>query len=261
MSRRPFFAVGVKSTLALRRLDHFEALWSAKLPPVDEANIGRGGWSRVYLLELEDLTGRSQRFYLKRQQGYLIRSLRRPLGEPTVAREFQALQNFARKGIPAPEAVFYDEREVEGGTQAVLLTRGLDDYQPLHEWFNKWSDLTRQRRNDLLLAAASLVRCLHNARLVHNSLYPKHIFLKLSQDGARARLIDLEKARFGLGLRARSRDLETLYRRSRAPSRSELLRFLLAYLEKNQVDAETRRLIRLIVRRRRRKREAARTRR
>ena len=97
------------------------------------------------------------------------------------------------------------------------------------------------------------MRSLHSSRVVHNCLYPKHIFLKSQESGASGRLIDLEKARPSLGLRSRSRDLETLHRRSGPPTRGERLLFLLAYLEKDRVDAEVRRLVRLITRRLRRK--------
>lgn len=253
MSRRPFFAVDVRETLARHGLDRFEALWELKLDAVDAPNIGRGGSSRVYRLELEDSNGQVQAFYLKRQQNYLIRSWRAPLGEPTFAREFRAIQSLGRKGIPALKAAFYGERRSGGDWQAILLTRALEDHEPLSVWFKQWRELTKAQRMDLLHAAAALVRALHNSRIVHNCLYPKHIFLKLKKDGASACLIDLEKARYSLGLRPRSRDLEALHRRSDLPTRSERLRFLLAYLGKDRVDAEARRLVRLIVGRLRRK--------
>lgn len=253
MSRPPFVAVDVRDTLIRHGLDSFEALWALEVDAVDAPNIGRGGWSRVYRLELEDANGRPQTFYLKRQQNYLIRSWRYPLGEPTFARELRAIQTFARKGVSALEAAFYDERQVESGRQAILLTRALDEHRSLGAWFRRWHRLTKAQRINLIHAAAALVCSLHHSRIVHNCLYPKHIFLKLYDEGAGARLIDLEKARYSLGLRERSRDLETLHRRSIAPSRTERLRFLLAYLGKRRVDAEVRKMVRLVLRRHRRK--------
>lgn len=246
MNRHPFVAVQARDVLERHGLDNFEALWNVKLEAVDEPNTGRGGWSSVYRLELDDANGHKQAFYLKRQQNYLSYSVCRPTGEPTFAREFRAIQSFARKGVPALEPAFYGQRRSSNGWQAILLTRALDDYRPLSDWFQCWHRLSREERRNLILASASLVRALHNSRIVHNCLYPKHIFLKLDGDRAGARLIDLEKARYSLGLRERSRDLETLHRRSEVPSRSERLRFMLAYLGKERVDAEVRKLVRLI---------------
>lgn len=253
MSKPAFIAADNRDVLERHGLDNFAALWNLKLKPVDEPNTGRGGWSSVYRLELDDANGHTRAFYLKRQQNYLGHSVYRPLGEPTFAREFRTIQSFARKGVPALEPAFYEQRRGHEGWQAILLTRALDNYRPLSDWFLGWRRLSREERRTLVLASAALVRALHNSGIIHNCLYPKHIFLKLDGDRAGARLIDLEKARYSLGLRDRSRDLETLHRRSELPSRSERLRFMLAYFGKEQVDAEVRRLIRLILLRHRKK--------
>ena len=93
----------------------------------------------------------------------------------------------------------------------------------------------------LLPAAAALVRGLHQLRLVHNSLYPKHLFA--AADGSRAALIDLEKMRWSVWRdRAMWRDLDTLNRHSAGWSRTDRLRFLLAYLDRSAVDRRTRRV-------------------
>lgn len=78
-----YMASADRALLQRHGLDDFEALWALELDAVDEPNTGRGGWSSVYRLELE-----GKGYYLKRQSDYLTRSLHKPFGEPTFAREF-----------------------------------------------------------------------------------------------------------------------------------------------------------------------------
>ncbi|HDY98816.1 MAG TPA: lipopolysaccharide kinase [Pseudomonas sabulinigri] len=244
MTRLPFVAVNANEVLSRHQLDNFEALWALDLEAVDAPNTGRGGWSSVHRLELLDVNGEQQCFYLKRQDNHCTRTLQAPFGEPTFAREFRAVQDYAELGIPALEAAFFARREVNGRKQAVLLTRALDDYAPLDEWFERWEQLSPVQIRTLLKAAGALVRALHNAGVIHNCLYPKHVFLKLHGDGAGARLIDLEKTRRAwFGQRDYVRDLETLDRRSAVPSRTQRLRFVLAYFGQQRLDDESRALV------------------
>lgn len=245
-----FTAVNAKDVLHRHGLDSFESLWRIELDAVDAPNTNRGGWSSVYRLELDDANGRAHAFYLKRQSNHLTRTLRHPLGEPTFAREFRAIQSYAHCGIPSLQAALFAQRSVDGEHQAVLLTRALDDYQALDIWYQRWHALNWRERQDLILASAALIRALHNAGKVHNCLYPKHVFLKLDGDGAGARLIDLEKTRRAwMGRRDYAYELSTFNRRSNVPSRSQRLRFLLAYLGKQRVDQEVRDWASLVQRR------------
>ncbi|HDZ57066.1 MAG TPA: lipopolysaccharide kinase [Pseudomonas xinjiangensis] len=248
MSEAPFIAVNAHDVLSRHGLDSFDRLWSSRFDEHVDQIFRDGGWNTVARLELEDANGEVQTFYLKRQQNQLARSRTHPFGEPTYAREFRAVQRFARLGIPALEAAFFAQRTQQGDRQAILLTRALDVYKPLTFWFEHWQLIGWSGRNDLILAAAALIRALHNAGRMHNSLYPKHIFLKLDGDGAGARLIDLvETRRAWFGERDRVRDLKSLLRRSKAASRSQKLRFFLAYLGRPRLDVEGRRLLMLIL--------------
>ena len=85
MSRLPFVAVNAHDVLSRHGLDSFEALWTLDLAAVDAPNTGRGGWSSVHRLQLEDVNGELQSFYLKRQDNHCTRTLQAPLGEPTFA--------------------------------------------------------------------------------------------------------------------------------------------------------------------------------
>lgn len=244
MTAEPFIAVNARALLEQHGLTSFDALWNLQLDAVDDPNIKRGGWSSVYKLTLADEQGKQHNFFLKRQDNHLTHNLRKPFGEPTFAREFRYIQAYARAGVPALEAAFYAQRKLPGHQQAILLTRALDGYQDAVAWLANWSELSWTDRRDLLQAAGALVRALHSADMVHKCLYLKHIFLKLDQDGAGARLIDLEKTHPAwFGRRDFVSELTTLHRRSPAFSRTQRLRFLLAYIGQERVNADTRRWV------------------
>ncbi|WP_020193131.1 lipopolysaccharide kinase InaA family protein, partial [Pseudomonas putida] len=117
-------------------LDNFEALWALQLDAVDEPNTGRGGWSSVFRLELE-----GKGYYLKRQSDYLTRTLHRPFGEPTFAREFRNISRYQKLRIPALQAVFYGERKQGGKHRAILMTRALDEWADLDSLLAQWPRL------------------------------------------------------------------------------------------------------------------------
>lgn len=250
MTLPDFIAVTAQDILKRHELDSFDALWKVEGELVDEPNRARGGVSSVTRLTLKDANGEPRAFYLKRQSNYLIRHLRRPLGEPTVSREFYNIERFARLGIPALEAAFYAEKHEAGERKAILLTPDLDGYQPLDQWYAHWEQHSYRLKQDLLLAAARLVASLHAQGIVHNCLYPKHIYLRQVEDGVRVRFIDLEKSRAHIfSPWVRMRDLDALQRRSTPPSRSQRLRFMLHYLNKPRVDAEVRYWVTRVLRR------------
>lgn len=254
---KDYLAPDLHGLFARHRLDSFAALWGLELASVDVPNTGRGGWSSVSRLELADEHGRRHAFYLKRQVDHLSRSLTRPLGEATFAREFRNIRRYAEDGVPALEAAYFGQRRIGGKVCAILVTRALDGYRPLDAWLADWPTLPPASRHALLAAAGALVRRLHEAGHLHNCLYPKHIFLRApgsADDAPPARLIDLEKTRqlrFGRG--ALRRDLDTLNRHSGGPSAGERLRFLLHYLALPELDAAGRRLVRDLLGRQRRK--------
>lgn len=234
-----FIAAEDRAILERHGLADYDALWALRLEAVDEPNTERGGWSSVYRLDLGDAA-----YYLKRQSNHLTRSLLRPLGEPTFAREFRNIRRYAERGIPALQAAFFAERRVPGERRAILLTRALDGWQDLDHWLRQWGSLEAARRGAILRACGELARRLHEAGQVHGCFYPKHIFLREAGDGFEAQLIDLEKTRpLLLGERDRIRDLEPLLRRAGAWSEAEVRQLLMAYLgEGGVVERWSRRL-------------------
>ncbi|CAM3794357.1 Lipopolysaccharide kinase [Pseudomonas reidholzensis] len=230
-------------------LNDFEALWALQLDAVDEPNTGRGGWSSVYRLELE-----GKGYYLKRQSDYLTRTLHRPFGEPTFAREFRNISRYQKLKIPALQAVFYGERKSKGQHRAILMTRALDDWTDLDLLLGQWPQLAAEKRLGILQACGRLGRTLHAAGQVHGCFYPKHIFLRERREGWQAQLIDLEKTRpLLLGMRDRLKDLEPLLRRARAWSEGDVRSLLAAYLEQPADSTLVTTWVQRLVRRRREK--------
>ncbi|GLZ26879.1 hypothetical protein Pstu01_35480 [Stutzerimonas stutzeri] len=228
------FSVTDRGILQAHGLDSFDALWALQLDSVDAPNVGRGGWSSVFRLELDEAA-----YYLKRQSNYLTHTLRHPLGEPTFACEFRNIQRYRRLGIPALRAAYFGERRVDGERRAILLTRALDDWRDLYGWLGHWHELEAATRDQLLQACAKLARTLHQAGLRHGCFYPKHIFLRQAGERFEACLIDLEKTRPLLFGRAdRIVDLEALTRHAGVWSEGEQRRLIEAYLDHGANDPD-----------------------
>lgn len=226
---KDFMDPAVAELLAVHQLDNFAALWDLQLEAVDEPNTERGGWSSVAKLTLGE-----QKFYLKRQINHLTRSLQKPLGEPTFAREMRNIQRYQLLGIPALRAAFFAQRQHNGERQAILLTHALAGWDDLEHWQQQWSELTDMQQQGVVQACAKLAKTLHQAGLVHGCFYPKHIFLQEQAAGFTAQLIDLEKTRPLLfGRRDRVKDLEPLFRRSQHVwGQGETELFLHSYLHR-----------------------------
>ncbi|WP_350614047.1 lipopolysaccharide kinase InaA family protein [Pseudomonas sp. HY7a-MNA-CIBAN-0227] len=222
-----FLAAEDRALLERNGLGTFDALWAKQLDAVDEPNTSRGGWSSVFRLELE-----GHGYYLKRQSNYLTRTLQRPFGEPSFAREFRNISRYRRLGIPALQAAFFGERKVAGEHRAMLLTRALDGWNDLDSLLEQWSALSDDQQRAILQACGQLARQLHSVGQVHGCFYPKHIFLQATGDGYAAQLIDLEKTRPLLfGWRDRVKDLEPLLRRAPQWSQDQVRQLLAAYLD------------------------------
>jgi hypothetical protein len=222
-----FLAIDDRELLVRHGLDEFDALWAKQLDAVDKPNTSQGGWSSVYRLDLD-----GNGYYLKRQSNYLTRSLHRPFGEPSFAREFRNISRYQQLGIPALQAVFFGERKVNSEVRAILLTRALDGWNDLDSLLEQWPQFSAAQQVAILRACALLARQLHGVRQVHGCFYPKHIFLRSAGNGYQAQLIDLEKTRPLLfGQRDRVKDLEPLLRRASIWSIEEVRLLLATYLD------------------------------
>ena len=165
----------------------------------------------------------------------MTRSLQKPFGEPTFAREMRNIQRYQQLEIPALRAAFFAQRKVSGQQRAILMTYALDGWQDLDHWQQQWPELSVEQQHGILQACAKLAKTLHQAGQIHGCFYPKHIFLQEQAEGFSAQLIDLEKTRPLLfGRRDRVKDLEPLFRRSRHVwGREQIQLFLQSYLDKS----------------------------
>ena len=235
-----------QTLLAADGLDNFDALWSLDIGWYEPRNERRGGWSGVSRCELESRQGEHVGIFIKRQENHVSRTWAHPVrGIPTFRREFRNLLRYRTCGVPTLEPVYYAERRVDGSRRAILITRELAGYTSLQHCQENWSAQGRPAaplRRDMLRRLAAVVCRLHRQRLQHNCLYPKHVFIGGSDDNVDVRLIDLEKTKRRLSrARAMLRDLDTLNRRSTGWSRTDRLRFLLAYLGQERVNVRVRR--------------------
>ncbi len=142
----------------------------------------------------------------------------------------------------------YAESQVGNHQRAVLVTEALTDFVPLDTLLETWFlHASLQEKNSLIMRIATEIRRFHDVGLVHRALYPKHIFLKLTDAQAEVALIDLEKARFSwLGWYRAFFDLAALNRHTVGLRRTQRLKFFMEYRRIQQLDWVSKRLCRLI---------------
>ncbi|MCW3147146.1 InaA protein [Stutzerimonas stutzeri] len=220
----------------------FQRWWDTQGEWVEEPNQRRAGESGVQRVRLRDAS--QPLLYSKRQIGHLYRSLAHPFGRPTVLRELQALQAFARLGVRVPELVYCGTRQQAGQWQALLVTAELDGFVSLENWYRdghteRHGTLVHQR---MLAAVGVALNRIHRARWQHGCCYPKHIFLRVHGAGDAAwvevALLDLEKSRRRLRRSAAARhDLRQLHRHRQDMPVEDWLRLLAAHTTASEADA------------------------
>lgn len=235
-------------------LDSFEALWELdKDNWFEPPNYRRGGWSGVVRTSIALPDGQMAWVFIKRQENHFFRSWRnffRPTA--TFEREFRNILNFRKLGVPTLEPVYYCQKTVDGKVRAIVVTRELTGYRPFDaECYRPIKQVDKGRRRQLVTTVARTLRGMHDARLQHNCLYLKHIFVKEGPgDAVDARLIDLEKAKWRpIRSIITTRDLYSLSRGADGWSRTDRLRFFLAYRDEARLGVESKKLLRAIVRR------------
>jgi hypothetical protein len=238
-------------------MDTFEHYWHLTYPSLDVRNQRGAGWSEVLYLANENL-------FIKRQCNFFCRSFRHPWrGEPTLAREYRALQRLQVLGLNVPVVHFFGMRVSGAEHQAVLAVQGLTGWQA-GECLNPLTLSLRERRQVLHGVATTIAR-LHRLSMQHGCLYPKHIFYRLEpcKDGEatlsatapQVALIDLEKAKRVYHWRhAALHDLDQLARRADLGwTQIDRTRFLLMYAKGWLTPKQTRQLGRKLTSRIRRK--------
>lgn len=223
---------------------YFDSLWSKKFPWFEEPNTTRGGWSGVAKTQLE-FKGQTLSVFIKKQDKHLTRTWQHWLtGIPTFQREYANICRLQALDIPTLEPVYFGVQ----GTKAILVTKALDDFVSLDK-LDK-DALSPAQIDQLVTAIAKVIRAMHQQRLQHNCLYPKHIFVSQRQHGWNVRLIDLEKLRRCLRREtAQLRDLSSLLRHSDSHwSLTERMRFFKTYVGETRLSPSSKALWKQVAR-------------
>jgi len=212
------------SILSEEGLQSFEDWWDKEAEWFEPPNQRRGGWSGVSRVEIADRV-----VFLKRQENHVIRTLLNPFrGIPTFTREMENILTLQKAKVPALTPVYFAQRNINGCLRAILVTEALEGFVSLDKIVP--SELAMSQRVALIKQVALVIKQLHQHKLVHNCLYPKHLFVRASESDFDVRLIDLEKARKRLRRHsAVFRDLDTLNRHCDKWSLSDRCRFLKSY--------------------------------
>ncbi len=228
-------------------LASFDQLWEKELPWFEDINYGRSrdGWSGVCKIKVDGHV-----LYLKKQQNFYRYPISKSLGGTVAQKEYNNISLFNTLDIPCLETVYFGVRKQQGRLQAMIMTEGLEGYISFEEVTGIWSRgcFGLAHRRGLIRHIGEFLRQAHDKKVMHNSLYPKHIFLdenyvlnQKSDNQPICRFIDMERSRRArFGSRRQIRDLETLHRRTPYWSHSDRLFFLLCYLGKTRVDVEVR---------------------
>lgn len=243
---------GWEKILAEQNLKDFDVLWNLKLDLLDEPNTQRSGWSSVARTSICLPNGEKQEIILKRQLNHNSRTYMHPVkGIPTFEKEMENSLEYARLGIPALKVIHYASRRHQNGIQAVLMTEYLSEYRSLDVLLDSWEqnrypELNQRKR--IIEAIAGFVRHIHENKIQHNCLYPKHVFIRQLAESVDIRVIDLEKSKWRpFGIRRRVRDLESLSRRMGSIKNTDLMRFILKYQDIQTLNPKAKRLCRKIM--------------
>ncbi len=140
-------------------------------------------------------------------------------------REFENIKLFKSLKIPSLDIVYFGIRKSGRHTQAILITKSLDNYISLLEAKKQYLDLPGPKQHKIKRAAiesvAELVRKAHLPGLMHNYFYPKHVYIdkNFCKTGEKpshepvCRFIDLDGAKkASYNSKKQLRDLDTLNR-------------------------------------------------
>jgi len=222
----------------------FSDLWQLDVSWFEPPNNSRGGWSGVVKTRLK-VNEQALSVFIKRQDNHLTRTWQHSLrGIPTFQKEYANIRRLQALDIPTLEPVYFGVQ----GTKAILVTKALDDFVSLDK-LNK-DILSPDQIRHLLTAIAEVIRAMHEHRLQHNCLYPKHIFVSQTEHGWDVRLIDLEKLRCCLRRKtAQIRDLSSLSRHASPDwSMTDHMRFFKAYVGETRLSSSSKTLWKEIAR-------------
>lgn len=227
--------------------DDFSYYWNLSEDFIERINKRNSGWSGVVLSYDRNLASDSpvDRIFIKKQEDYISYSFPHFIrGVLTIENELRILLYCRRHGIVTPELVYSGKRMVYGRRQAILVTRCLEGFSSLRDILYKDKNglFSEGRfRRVMISKIADEVRRLHEIRITHNNLYPKHIFVDF--ESLKVAFIDFERSRKKISSRlCMLRDLSVLNRYTPSVSKTDKLRFLKAYCSSDSVNLEVRKI-------------------
>jgi hypothetical protein len=205
-----------RSIMDHNHLNSFTDVWNLQAEWFEAPNQRRSGWSGVSRIELKTPEGGVLPVFLKRQQNHNTFSLQHPFGQPTFKREYDNIMKMQTLGLPMASIVYYGEQRIDGKTCAALISKALDDFKSMNQW---WECHTKTEvRHAVLAAIADWVAILSQKKWQHGCLYDKHIFIRDTKENDQFDkndicFIDLEKMRHCLTVsRAANENIEQLLR-------------------------------------------------
>ncbi|HID06057.1 MAG TPA: hypothetical protein EYP10_02805, partial [Armatimonadetes bacterium] len=202
----------------------------------------RRGRKEVWMLKIDDRT-----FYLKRRWASLWTFTRAFIRGGTLGfwgfNEWRNLMRVIALGIPTMTPVAAGARWRKGIHEAFLMTEAIENACPLDEFFRNHfhPPLTPdqiQRKRQIILMVADIVRKLHTCGLYHQDLFVYHMVVRETDDGrCQVYLFDLDRLVHPIfPWRSRIKDLAKLFLSCyyHAPlSATDRLRFYRAYIGRN----------------------------
>ncbi len=253
MKPMEYISAAWRRTLLQNHAGSFAALWQLQQDNWFEApNYRRGGWSGVCTTALNLDDASQTQVFIKRQENHVYRSWRHFFSQrPTFEREYRNIRLFNRYDIPTAGLLYYGQHLQQGKQQAMLMMQALQGYRPLGDAQTLiTAGMDRAARQRLFESVAAAMRRMHDHRFQHSCPYPKHIFVKQQPDGGFVtRFIDLEKARRRWSSKqAALKDLGILHRHTCGCSRTDRLRFFLAYRQETRLSPESKKMLAIIAR-------------
>lgn len=198
--REEFTSAEARALFTDNHLPGFAELWELEAPWCEAPNVRRNGQSGVVIHELRVAGGANQRVFIKRQQNHGTRTFLHPIrGLPTFDREYHSIRKFKAIGVPTVEPLYYGAAKSEGAWKAILVTRALDGYVPLQDYFSAPGHGSTPAAEAVLRGLVDAIRPMHRHHFSHGCLYGNHVFVKVSGNreaaSAEIRLLDLEKVR------------------------------------------------------------------
>lgn len=204
-----------------------------------------------------NLEGRT--FYLKRnwfQFHEFTKDITRfRLNKYGAYREWQSIFSINQIGIATVPVVAFGENYFLGiERKSFIVTEKLYGYESIEDiakerWNPPLSESAIEEKRVIIEEAARLTRKLHDAGLNHQDLYLGHLFYHPENPMA---IIDVQRVekRDEIPLRYRIKDLAQLYFSAKVTgniNRADCLRFLMIYLDKEELGKKDKKLIKAIL--------------